>query len=559
MRGSTVPRLFTPPLVSGKSGPCGCGCALTPETSAGFSVAEFARDVLGVTLHRWQRWLLIHALELRPDGRFRFRNVVVLVARQNGKSTLSVVLALWFMYVYAARVVLGTAQDLDTAEEIWEKALDFITETDEDDEPVRPDLLALLDKVTRVNGKKQFQLATGERYKVKAASRRAGRGLTGDLILLDELREHQTWDAWGAITKTAMARPDAQVWCLSNAGDVTSVVLSYLRLKAHEAIGDPDGLVAAQRVRLERMVVVDDDEAMEAEAEVEVDDLSVDDLFLAEWSAAPGCALEDVEQIAMANPSLGYSIELRTILSAARTDPEWVYRTEVLCQWPEGALAGPFPAGAWEAGLNELVETPMGPELAPGDRIDRSQPIVACVAVSVDRSHGYIALSGRRADGQLQTEIAAAKRGTGWMREWLVERRSFIRAVTGQSRGTNESEFVAEWADDKTFPIPVVPLGGLDLTAAHGKVLDLVTENGVRHNPQKVLDVPAALAATKKLGGDGFVIDRHASECDAAPLAAFIGATWLALQPAPKQRTRAVPSVPQIAHVSPGGVMTAGF
>ena len=86
--GSEQPRIFTPPLRR-----------LTPKTSLGFSAVEFAEDVLEMSLFPWQRWLLIHALETLPDGSFRFRNVVVLVARQNGKSTLSIVLSQWSMYV----------------------------------------------------------------------------------------------------------------------------------------------------------------------------------------------------------------------------------------------------------------------------------------------------------------------------------------------------------------------------------------------------------------------------------------------------------------------------
>ncbi|QIS20597.1 hypothetical protein [Nocardia terpenica] len=60
-------------------------------------------------------------------------------------------------------------------------------------------------------------------------------------MLLDELREHQSWDAWGASTKTTLARPHAQVWGFSNAGDSLSVVLRYLRALAHQALGWPDG------------------------------------------------------------------------------------------------------------------------------------------------------------------------------------------------------------------------------------------------------------------------------------------------------------------------------
>lgn len=70
--GSTMPRLWTRPLVVGPPGPCGCGCALTPATSDGYDVAAWASDVLGVTLRPWQRWALIHGLELLPDGRPRF-------------------------------------------------------------------------------------------------------------------------------------------------------------------------------------------------------------------------------------------------------------------------------------------------------------------------------------------------------------------------------------------------------------------------------------------------------------------------------------------------------
>ena len=64
--GRTEARIFTPPL------------ELTPETSAGFSVIEFAEQILGIDLLPWQSWFLIHALELRPDGKFRFRKVLCL-------------------------------------------------------------------------------------------------------------------------------------------------------------------------------------------------------------------------------------------------------------------------------------------------------------------------------------------------------------------------------------------------------------------------------------------------------------------------------------------------
>ena len=104
-QGREVPRIYTPPLRD-----------LTPETSAGFAMIEFAR-VLGVEFLPWQKWLSIHALELLTDGRLRFRTILVLVARQNGKSTWAKVLVLFLMMVRRVGLVLGTAQDLDLAED----------------------------------------------------------------------------------------------------------------------------------------------------------------------------------------------------------------------------------------------------------------------------------------------------------------------------------------------------------------------------------------------------------------------------------------------------------
>jgi hypothetical protein len=87
-RGAVEPRIFPAPLRE-----------LTPDTSFGFDVIDFARDVLGTPLDPWERWLVIHAGELLPDGRPRFRTVLAIVARQNGKSFLMRVLILYWMFV----------------------------------------------------------------------------------------------------------------------------------------------------------------------------------------------------------------------------------------------------------------------------------------------------------------------------------------------------------------------------------------------------------------------------------------------------------------------------
>jgi hypothetical protein len=421
----------------------------------------------------------------------------VLVARQQGKSMLSVILSLFFMYVLGRELVIGTAQDLDVAEEIWQEAVDLVEET--------PDLDALKERVVKVNGKKALELTTGERYKVKAANRRAGRGLSGELILLDELREHQSFDAWGAITKTTIARPDAQVWALSNAGDATSLVLRYLREKAHAALGDPDGILHEGPT-----VAVEDDPDFEDETDEST-------LGIFEWSAPPGTNTKDRDGWAMANPALGHGfVTERTLASAEATDPEWVFRTECLCQWSDGTLEGPFPPGSWDAGRFDPTNAPQ----IVGN-------VVACVDMSQDRIKTYIAFAGRLADGTPQVELVAERAGSEWVKDWLLERADIIDAATGQTRGAPVSTLMADLKVDLADKIPVVDLAGSDLTGATGRFYDLVRTAGISHNPWPSLDLAAATAVPKLTEGGAFMWDRKRSPMDVAPLQAATGAAWL--------------------------------
>lgn len=496
--GSETPRVFTPPLRK-----------LTARTSLGFSVIEFAETVLEIELLPWQRWLLIHMLELLPDNSLRFRTVIVLVARQNGKSTLSQIVALWFMYVYGVALVIGTAQDLDVAEEIWQGAVDLAEES--------PDLAPLIERVIKVNGKKALELKNGERYKVKAANRRAGRGLSGDVILLDELREHQSWDAWGAITKTTMARAMALILALSNAGDATSVVLRYLRKMCHAAIGDPDGINAEDPAAALLPKSEEDDEPLDFEIDIEDDSVAI-----FEWSASPGRDIRDRDGWAEANPAMGYTITERTIASAARTDPEWIFRTEVLCQWSEGSLEGPFPPDSWEKSADENSRRAPGADIA------------LCVDVSWDRSQSHIGLASMRADGNVHVEVIASRTGTSWVTEWLTDpdrSEAVLSApVAVQAKGAPCASLVGPLRE---AGVEVVEWGGSELGAGTGAFYDRVraavgegaAETGLRHRSQAPLNIAAANAATKPLG-DSWCWDRRKSAVDVSPLVAVTGAAW---------------------------------
>ena len=477
LRGGEEPRVFTPPLRR-----------LTRATSKGFACIEFAEAILDISLYPWQKWMLIHALELLDDGTYRFRTVILLVARQNGKSTLMLVLALWRMYADAAPLVIGTAQNLDIAEELWTSACELAESI--------PELAEMVEHVDRTNGKKALRLTTGERYKVAAASRRGGRGLTGDLVLLDELREHQTWDAWSAVTKTTMARAKAQVWGASNAGDRSSRVLAHLRLLGHLAVGDPDGLNGS-----------------DAAADV-VDD----SLGLFEYSAAPGRDVWDREGWVEGNPSVGHSaLNERAIASAAGTDPEKEFRTEVLCQWVDKLREGVFPAGVWESNL------------VPGDHVVSSRPVVAVDARTGMRQSFAVVVAGG-SDGFDLVDVARYEMGAEV--QWAAEH--IVSETVGVLERLGLSEVVVDkYGDNATLialfdeaGISVRQLDTFDMRRGAMGFTDALINGRVKHKGQEPLNV-AVLGAEKRTSGEGFLWSQSLSSTDITTLRAATAAWWV--------------------------------
>ncbi len=331
-RGRTLPRLTNPEPLPGRrrgEGPgagCPCGCALSRRTSDGYRVIDFARRI-GVRLHPWQRWLLIHALELDASLlAYRFRTVLVLVARQNGKTLAKMIVTLWRMYMVNVRLSVGIAQDLSQAREVMNEGLvpmmlaDRVLrrrfDPENEDQRLRRGIWKKVtnDEYIRLDSRWTRGKAItphGPRYVIKALSRKAGRGLWDCAELnIDELREQTDFLSWSAVSKIVMAAKNSQIWAMSNAGDRSAVVLAHLR-----AIG-----------------LAGSDESM----------------FIAEWSGPDGCELDDWEAIAAANPSLGRSLPHAAIRSALASDPAEVYRTEVLCQFVDSMSAG-VDVLAWAA------------------------------------------------------------------------------------------------------------------------------------------------------------------------------------------------------------------
>lgn len=457
----------------------------------------------------WQRWLAIHGLELLPDGRPRFRTVLVLVARQNGKTSLLKVLALFWLYVQAVELVLGTSTKLDYARESWEGAVALARACPDLDELILPGASG----VRRANGEQTLTvrgpLGRQHRYKIAAANADAGRSLTVGRLILDELRQHKTWAAWAAATKAGMAVPDFQTWAITNAGDVKSVVLNTLRAKAlaQMAAGTPIDLGAPA-----------------------ADDVTAagGTIGLFEWSAPEGCPIDDRTGWAQANPSLGYgTITEEAIAEAMGTDPEPLFRTEVLCQTVAALKPLPIPLDTWAALGDEESTFPDGQH-------------VLAFEVSLGSRWTTVALAGRREDGRCQLEVLKRAPGTRWVPEFL--------ATVATQNGGAAGVFANDYPTNKAL-VPDLEAAGLtpdgvgvgvtlvnkaEFARACSWLESAVKDGDVVHLDDPDLNDSLANAAKADTGDGGWVWTRRRSEGDIdAIVAATVAADGLRVVPEP--------------------------
>lgn len=476
MKGVTEPRVFTPPLRE-----------LTPETTLGFACVEYAKTILKKTLYPWQEWALIHSLEitgeLGGEWRFRFRTVLFLISRQNGKTVLSEVIASFFLNVLGVGSIFGTSLSLDKAEEVWEAVIN--------DQESISELKGDIDRVSRTNGNKRLILTGLRQYKVGAPTRRAGRGDSNDLVMLDEIREHRDWETWSAAAASTNAKPNGLIVCFSNAGDPDSVVLRQLRSNA--------------------IAKIEGTEAVDFGGEVD------DALGIFEWSAPEGAATDDMEALAQANPALGYGyVTERALMANRATFPENKFRSECMCQQVETILPQPFPDGAWNAGVDVMSSIAGESELFYG------------IDLSSDRRWTTIGVCGLREDGNWHVEVVARRVGTEWAIDWFRMR---------QMRGPMKLAFQSRGAPVSGLAEQICTLGNVERCAIEGSELpagwarfwDGVAacdpERGgarIYHLPQPVLDQPAKTAQIRNLGGGAQVIDRQKSPDDVAPLMACV-------------------------------------
>lgn len=513
--GRTEPRIWTKPLVE-----------LTPETSRGFDVIAFAEHDLGVRLLPWQKWLLIHMLELDSFGLLRFRKALVIVGRQNGKTAIAAVLAAYWLYVDAGRwpqqlpeqdfIVVGAAQKLDVAMKPWKQVRRWAAP---DDLKVgiahdrRPELQKLTYPPRTVNGETDIRTRGGGTYMPRTFE--GARGHSAARLLLDELRQQYDYEGWAAIEKSANAMYDSFLVAFSNAGTSRSVVLKDVRDIAHEGVNDLDT-----------------------------------EWFVAEWSAKPKAKLSDPVAFAQANPSAGYlpgmTIEglMRTAAKAKNKNLE---RIEVLGQWVTSLITPYIDDSSWAASDDPPVAVD-GELAAAGSQIADDSRMVMGIDVHRDRrlTRSTIGVAGYRTDGRVHLELIAQRTGMSWVVKHAdaVRKKTGIKQVAVQARGCDASDLIK---DLQAAGFDVVEIGGTTLLTSAGRLKERLREDKIRHRGQGPLDLAVANATTRKLSGLP-VWDRDASPVDIAPVIAVTNAL-VGLESFAPAKKKAPPAPPPQAAV----------
>jgi hypothetical protein len=176
------------------------------STSAGDEVIDLAASA-GLILDPWQQFVLRNAMGERADGRWSAFEVGLVVARQQGKGSVLEARELAGLVLFGEKQIVHTAHELKTSMKHFKRLVRLFDGSD--------DLRRRVKKVINSNGKEGLEMANGAVLECLARTKNAGRGFTGDLVVLDEAYA-LTDEQMEASMPTMLAVDNAQVWYTSS-------------------------------------------------------------------------------------------------------------------------------------------------------------------------------------------------------------------------------------------------------------------------------------------------------------------------------------------------------
>lgn len=402
----------------------------------------------------WQQMIADVALELLPDGTPAYREIVTVVPRQCGKTSLMLAFELQRALLWGGPQVIGY-----TAQTGWDARRKLI----DDQAPLieSSELSSTIKRVYRGAGMEAIHFRNGSRIDVMPSTPTAGHGriLNGGVIDeafadIDDRRE-------GAILPAMSTKRDAQLLIISTAGTQESI---YLKRKVEQ------GREYAKSGERQGTAYF-------------------------EYSAHEDDDIDDPRVWARNIPAYGLTIDERVVRHARRTMTEGEFRRAMLCQWTvqdEAAIPARF--------VQRVLDSSVMPEGHLSFGID----------VALDRSYAAISVS----DEIGRIELIDHREGVTWVVDRALElwrRHKGSLVVDGYSPANSLVDRL------EAGGVPVTRYTLRDMTAACGVLYDAVLEDSVRIRPHASLEASIA-AAKKKTTASGWLWSRTVDTADLTPL-----------------------------------------
>lgn len=427
----------------------------------------------------WQIEAVRVILAEELTGKWTVPVVNLSVPRQNGKGSVLEIVELYGLVVLRERII-HTAHEVKTSLDHFRRLKEGFFENEN-----FPDLKKLVKKIVHTNGMEAIFLTNGASIRFISRSKSSGKGFTADRVVMDEAQEladiqHAALQG----TLTTSKHPQQILTGTPPSPKDNGEVFPRMRKQALDGTN-------------ERMAWL-------------------------EWSADKNADLLNHASWAQANPGLGITIDIQTLMDFHTTSSEDVFKREHLGMWDDGKLITVLDMDHW----GTLANWDFNP-----------REVVFAIDVAPDRSSASIAVAGyvKWIDPDIDSnpdllvtdavhvEVAHHGKGTGWIVDKMVRYTEAYNtvAVYVDEKANNGSLIL----DLKRAGVKVTTITGPDVSGSWGTFMDRVKNRSLVHADMPLIDI-ALINATTRGVLSGYAWDRKSADTDITPLVAITYAAY---------------------------------
>lgn len=434
------------------------------DDSRGEKAIKLAR-ACGVVLDDWQEYWLRVNCATNQEGKFAAQFSTLIVGRQQGKSELLAWRIIAGLFGFGEKEILFSAHEVATANAIYRRVEEIIRGNEflaKRIKGYKGDPYGDMRGINSGNGNVSIILKNGNACYFVARTKRATRGRTASVILLDE----------------ALMLSDSQM------GTILPVISS------HTVKGDPQLILASS-------APFHYSESLHKFRANAIEDTPARTLFM-EWSAPEDADPDDLEAIAQANPALNIRLSQEFVLNERKTMSEEEFRRERMSipEYPIEGLAQAFiPWETWTKAADEH-------RIELLKRQEPTEPFLKfALAVDVPPSMDSATVSavGYDSEGILHARIVGKEEGLDWVAPFIAEIKSQMKPVAVVLDISSAASALVP--DFRNYKILTMPISQRDYAASCANFFMSLMSKEIKHDDQEPLN-EAVQSATQKFIND---------------------------------------------------------